>query len=180
MFGNNQYDMIELQEMVSYQNERVGIDEIDAQNYITTDNMKKGRQGIALYSGSVEKLDKVISYRCGDVLVSNIRPYLKKIWLADKNGGCSPDVLVFRVLHDGVTIPEYIYNLLYQDEFFEYMMSGKNGMKMPRGDKKMILHYPIPNAPIELQNEFANYAKSIDKLKFSVQNSLSNGKGDKE
>ena len=168
MFGNNQYDMIELREKVSYQKERVSIEEIDLKNYITTDNMKKGKQGIVSYGGSAEKLDKVVSYKCGDVLVSNIRPYLKKIWLADRNGGCSPDVLVFRVLDTSATVPEYIYNILCQDDFFAYMMSGKNGMKMPRGDKKMILHYKIPNVPIALQNEFADYVKFIDKLKFDA------------
>ena len=63
-----------------------------------------------------------------DVLVSNIRPYYKKIWLAKCDGGCSDDVLVFRA-NTSLVLPKYLYYLLSQDVFFAYMMAGAKGAK---------------------------------------------------
>lgn len=81
-------------------------------------------------------------YCKGDILISNIRPYLKKIWLADSEGGCSTDVLAFRAKNGHS--PNYLYALLMQDAFFQYMMQGSKGSKMPRGDKNQIMHYSVP------------------------------------
>ena len=81
-------------------------------------------------------------YCKGDILISNIRPYLKKIWLADSDGGCSTDVLAFRTKNGHS--PNYLYALLMQDAFFQYMMQGSKGSKMPRGDKNQIMHYSVP------------------------------------
>ena len=81
-------------------------------------------------------------YCKGDILISNIRPYLKKIWLADSDGGCSTDVLAFRAKNGHS--PNYLYSLLMQDAFFQYMMQGSKGSKMPRGDKSQIMHYSVP------------------------------------
>ena len=95
-------------------------------------------------------------------------PYLKKIWLSNQNGGCSPDILVFRVTDESKFLPIYVYYALYQDDFFDFMMDGKKGLKMPRGDKNSILNYQIPNVAMAQQKVFADYALSCDKLKFEA------------
>ena len=107
--------------------------------YISTDNMLQQCEGVTPYDGS-PNIDSCIAYRKGDVLVSNIRPYLKKSWLADCDGGCSPDVLVFRVSDTTKIMPEFLGAALKQDDFFDFMMQGIKGMKMPRGDKSHLLN----------------------------------------
>jgi len=94
--------------------------------------------------------------------VSNIRPYLKKIWQADKEGGCSNDILVFRNTKPTVIIPKYLFYLLSSDMFFDYVMSAKKGIKMPRGDKEQILQYPIPLAEKEIQKEIIKKCEVVD------------------
>ena len=90
-------------------------------------------------------------YRQGDVLVANIRPYLKKVWYADSEGGCSSDVLVFRAKNGHCT--SFLYTVLMQDSFFEYAMLGSKGSKMPRGDKDQIMRYELPTfTPMEEEN----------------------------
>lgn len=161
-------NMIEIGTVAPYQATRIPVSEITLDTYVTTDNMLQNRKGISRYDGTLDNLTGAIAYERGDVLVSNIRPYLKKIWLADKKGGCSPDILVFHIINNTV-LPEFLYYALCQDSFFEYMMLGKKGMKMPRGDKTMIQHYKISNVPIDLQNQFAAFVKQCDKTKADAQ-----------
>ena len=75
-------------------------DSIQPEYYVSTDNLLQNCEGVVPYDGTPE-VDSIVEYKKGDILISNIRPYLKKIWMADKDGGCSADVLVLRrIRHD--------------------------------------------------------------------------------
>ena len=108
-------------------------------------------------------------YREGDVLVANIRPYLKKVWLANKEGGASTDVLVFRVKKSNKS--SFLYAVLLQDRFFEYAMKGAKGSKMPRGDKEQIMRYELPTFSPQEQENIGNIIISITK-KMQLNRSL--------
>lgn len=113
----------------------------------------------------VSEVGNVTKYQKGDILVSNIRPYLKKIWFADHDGGCSNDVLVFRNAKPSEYLSEYLYTILSSDIFFDYMMVGKIGLKMPRGDKKVIPNFLIPQAPmVDVQKKIVKESKEQDDL----------------
>ncbi len=100
------------------------------------------------------------AFKVGDTLVSNIRPYFKKICYATFSGGCSNDVLVFRP-KDNVD-SEFLYYVLSDDAFFDYSTATSKGTKMPRGDKKAIMEYLVPDFSIEVQVKIANILKSLD------------------
>lgn len=109
-------------------------------NYVSTDNMIPQKQGL---SGEILKpaSGNVLCYEKDDILISNIRPYFKKIWYADQSGTCSTDVLCVRSLNPDNSY--FVYRTLWQDDFFDYVMQGAKGSKMPRGDKTRIMNYPI-------------------------------------
>ena len=104
--------------------------------------------------------EKAVEFLPGDILISNIRPYFKKIWYADKKGGCSSDVLCIRALSG--TDSTYLYYLLSQEAFFDYVMTGAKGSKMPRGDKSQIMRWDIDLPDIDEQRRVASILKSID------------------
>ena len=148
-----------LNSICSYRNEKIDISFIDEYNYISTENMLPNKAGITV-SSSLPTTKAVNRFYCGDILVSNIRPYFKKIWKATFNGGCSNDVLVFAA-NEGVN-PDYLYYVISNDAFFDYSMATSKGTKMPRGDKKAIMEYTIPDFSTEEQKKIADTLKPLD------------------
>lgn len=134
---------------------------ISVADYISTENLLQNRAGVVAYEG-VPNIDSITEFKKGDILVSNIRPYLKKIWMADRNGGCSKDVLVFRNSKPKEILNDYLKVIMSTDTFFDYMMVGKKGVKMPRGDKKIIPNFEIPIPSSDIQKKIAAECKKVD------------------
>ena len=136
-----------LRSVASYCLNRIETSELTLENYISTENMLAEKKGICA-AAKLPKLKTISSYQSGNVLISNIRPYFKKIWFAEGSGGYSNDVLSFTV--KTLDTEEYLLNLLWQDSFFDYMMKTAKGSKMPRGDKNAILNWrhiiPLANS----------------------------------
>lgn len=131
-----------LADISTYVKERIDSDKITLEDYVTTDSLMQNKQGREIAQNLPPVICSLTRYQKGDVLVANIRPYLKKVWHADKDGGCSSDVLVFRVKEGHSS--DFLYALLMNDAFYAYAMLGAKGSKMPRGDKEQIMRYPIP------------------------------------
>ena len=122
--------------------DKIPMEDVPLTNYITTDSLLPNKKGRCFAQNLPPQKCVLTHYKSGDVLVANIRPYLKKIWLADREGGASADVLVFRA-RPGHS-QGFIYASLLQDSFYDYAMKGKKGSKMPRGDKDQMMRYSIP------------------------------------
>ena len=128
------------------------------ENYISTENMLPNKGGICTPSNI--PCGTAIEYKVGDILISNIRPYFQKIWQANCDGACSADVLCIRSKNN--VDSRYLYYMLSQQAFFDYVMSGAKGCKMPRGDKKQIMQWKISLPSLEEQRKIANILSSID------------------
>ncbi len=152
-----------LEEFVDFCTASIGLDKIDAREYVGTDNMLSGLGGIKCNELSLQ-YSTVREYKENDILISNIRPYLQKAWLADRNGGCSNDVLVLRSKDINKYMPLFLYYLLTDGRFFDYATETATGSKMPRGDKAMIKAYElcVPN-DIEEQKAIAVAIERMDK-----------------
>jgi putative type I restriction-modification system S protein len=150
--------MSKLSNVSCYVTEKISVDNIDISEYITTDNLLQNKRGRVI----AEKLptQKVTKFKKDDILIANIRPYLKKIWQADIDGGASSDVLVVRP--NNLIDNNFLYYALTQDSFFEYVMKGSKGTKMPRGDKSQIMNFVIPDLEIGEQIKIGKLLKSID------------------
>ena len=135
--------------------------DIESETYITTDNMLQNKLGVLPFEG-VANISSITEYKPEDILISNIRPYLKKIWFADKEGGCSKDVLVLRSADTSKYLPKYIFYMLRRDAFFDYVMEGKKGIKMPRGNKEDIMKYKIPMPNIDEQKRIIAQIEALE------------------
>lgn len=130
-------------------------------DYVGTENMLPGGEGVVPYEDTLP-YENIREYRIGDVLISNIRPYLKKIWLADRNGGGSTDVVVIRTRDKDVLTPEFLFAQLAGDSFFDFVMDNAIGTKMPRGDKRMMGLFAMPVPSLAEQQAIASVLSDMD------------------
>ena len=134
--------MTTLSSIADYVTDKISSNDISLNEYVTTDCILQNKKGREIATNLPPQPCSLTRYKRGDVLIANIRPYLKKVWFADIDGGASSDVLVFRA-KEGHS-PSFLYAVLLQDAFFDYVMQGAKGSKMPRGDKEQILRYKMP------------------------------------
>ena len=147
-----------LADICTYGKDKVAVSELTPENYFSTENMLANKGG---YTSAASLPNVLQTARCvpGDTLVSNIRPYFKKIVYCMMNAGCSTDVLCLRPKHSKYNT--YLYNLGYSDAFFDYMVAGSKGTKMPRGDKQQIMSYPVILPPDEVIAQFHEFADAV-------------------
>ena len=133
---------MKLSDIAEFITDKISSSSISLDSYVTTDSLLQNKRGREQAQNLPPMQCALTNYKKGDVLVANIRPYLKKVWFADSEGGCSSDVLVFRAKNGHY--PSFLYAILMQDAFFDYAMLGAKGSKMPRGDKNQIMRYELP------------------------------------
>ena len=150
---------MKLSEIATFVEDKISSNSISLADYVTTDSLLPNKEGKTLATNLPPVICSLTHFRKGDVLVANIRPYLKKVWLADKEGGCSSDVLVFRVKEGNKS--SFLYAIMLQDRFFDYAMKGAKGSKMPRGDKDQIMRYELPTFSPQEQENIGNLVISI-------------------
>ena len=129
-----------LSDICSYSRDKVAVSKLNISTYFSTENMLSGKAGSTVAT-SLPTTARTTACHKGDTLVSNIRPYFKKIVYCEDECGCSTDVLCFTP--DQPQYSAYLFSTLYVDKFFAFMVAGSKGTKMPRGDKQQILTYPI-------------------------------------
>ncbi len=157
-----------LKEISKFSKERLNSIELSCSNYVTTENMLQDYKGI-VSATNLPTNTNVVKFSKGDVLLSNIRPYLKKVWYADRNGGCSADVFVFKALP--ICDSNFLHHVIANDRFIKFVMGGAKGVKMPRGDKEQMITYKVGLPCIEEQKKIANLLSLLDE-RISTQNKI--------
>ena len=147
-----------LGEVVIPVKDRIETSCLDSASYISTENMLPDKAGVTLSSGVPS--GNAVMFKNDDILISNIRPYFKKIWRANRDGGCSADVICLRA--SNVVDSLFLYYLLSQDLFFDYVMQGAKGTKMPRGDRNQIMHWPVLIPSKNDQHKIASILSALD------------------
>ena len=154
-----------LGEVTLYPTNRVAIQNLSPNLYVGVENLVKDRGGVS-FSEQLPNAKSAIEYINDDILIGNIRPYLKKIWLSNQKGGASGDVIVVRIKDEFVDLlsSAFLCKVLSSDNFFDYDNQNTKGAKMPRGDKKAIAQYLIPLPPKSVQLEIVSELDQINEL----------------
>lgn len=152
--------VVQLSKVAKYSKKRIEAEKVSLENFVTIDNILQNKVGITTATNLPPSNNAMPAYEAGHILVGNIRPYLKKIWYANRDGGCSADVLNFEVNKDYDS--KFVYYSLFRDDFFTHIMKGAKGTKMPRGDKNQILEFLIPDFDLSTQQKIAAVLSALD------------------
>ena len=158
---------VSLKDVADFQKERISSGLLDESTYISTENILQNFQGVQS-AISIPANTNVVAYKKNDILLSNIRPYLKKVWFSDKIGGCSADVFVLR---SKTCEPEFLYNVIASDKFINYVMSGVKGVKMPRGDKNQMESFSFSIPAVAEQRKISQLFQLLDE-RIATQNKI--------
>lgn len=153
------WTLCKLSDIAEYINQKICVENLDNTTYISTENMLPNKSGITK-AATLPNIKLTPSFRLNDVLISNIRPYFRKIWMAVFEGGCSNDVLVIRAKEN--IDSKFLYYVLSDDKFFDYATATAKGTKMPRGDKVSIMKYQVPKFDLVTQQKIAKILSAID------------------
>lgn len=162
--GKEGVEMKKLGEVANFVKDRIEASFLNSQNYVSVENLLKDKAG-RIDSENVPFKGNWSCYKHGDVLIGNIRPYLRKIWLADRKGGTNGDVLIIRP--NEFILPQFLYCVLASEKFFEYYNQTAKGGKMPRGEKSRALSYIIPLPPLSTQSRIVSI---LDTFEQSISN----------
>lgn len=162
---------VELGAVARYGNQKISTGDLSPKSYIGVDNLLQNRAG-KLDATYLPEMVKVNIYEEGNILIGNIRPYLKKIWFATNSGGASPDVLVVQNQVKDCLVNRYLYHILANDRFFEFDMQNAKGSKMPRGDKGAVLHYQFILPTFSDQFRIVAILDKFDELTTSISQGL--------
>ena len=167
LLNNQPVEWKKLGEVAQYSKTRIDASLLNENNYVGVDNMLQNCKG-KTFSEHVPTTGRFTAYAPKNILIGNIRPYLKKIWFADNEGGTNGDVLVIQTTDERV-LPEYLYQVLSDDAFFSYDMQHAKGAKMPRGNKDKILDYIIPIPPLSVQSRIVEILDKFTSLEAELE-----------
>ena len=165
------YIQVRLSDIAMYRSQQMDSSQVNADTYVGVDNLLPNRAG-KKESDFVPSAGVLKGYCAGDILIGNIRPYLKKIWYADNDGGTNGDVLVITRNDTSVVNAKYLYYVLSSDSFFLYDMQHSKGAKMPRGDKKAIMEYEFALPKKDIQEKVVDILNRFDTLCHDISSGL--------
>ena len=162
---------VELGSIAGYSTDKIFNKELTSDTYVGVDNLLQNKLGKknAVY---IPDSGKSTIYLKEDILIGNIRPYLKKIWFATNSGGSSGDVLTVQNHIKDILMSRYLYYLLSGDDFFHFDMQFAKGAKMPRGNKKSIMTYKITLPPLSIQEKIVQTLDKFDTLTSDLSQGL--------
>ena len=160
-----------LEEIAHYAKTRIDCKTINEDNYVGVENLLQNKAG-KTKATSVPTTGMVIAYQKNDILIGNIRPYLRKVWLADCEGGTNGDVLTVQIEDTEKVIPQFLYYVLSSEKFFLYDIQNSKGAKMPRGSKDAVMKFEVPLPHLDVQREIVRMLDSYTESVVELQRQL--------
>lgn len=115
-----------------------------------------------------EFIGEKIVFNKGQILYSKLRPYLKKVLVADEDGISTPELVSFDVF--GGIIPQYIVYCLLSSFTNRAIDKRSYGVKMPRIDAGFMANLPIPLPPISEQKHIVDKLENAFDLIGKIEN----------
>ena len=146
-----------LGEVVFLSNERYNPTISEDERFVGLEHIQSDTGNLLGFGKSSETRSTKNRFKQGDLLYGKLRPYLNKVWVANFNGVCSTDILVFQK-NDFIS-NEYLAACLLNQSFVEYTNQHMSGVQHPRVSYQILSQYIVPLPPLLEQLEIAEEAQ---------------------
>jgi type I restriction enzyme, S subunit len=107
-------------------------------------------------------------FRKGQVLFARRRAYQRKVAVAEWDGLCSGDLMVFEPKKDRQgnvrLLPELLPFVVQSEPFFQYVLDNSEGSLSPRVKWKDLAQYEFALPPLEEQRQIAEILWAVDEM----------------
>ena len=165
-------EIVKLGDIASISKNRIAAEYLDETNFVGVDNLISDRRG-RIDSQYSPTSGSMTAFSEGDILIGNIRPYLRKVWFSDRNGGCSGDVVALTLKPEWKDriFPRFLYYVVSSVRFFDFYQATARGGSIPRGDKKKLLFFSFT---VPCKQEQEHIAMMLDRFEALI-NDISSG-----
>ncbi len=112
--------------------------------------------------GPIEEISSSVSlFQKTDVLFGRLRPYLRKVVLADTDGVCTPEILVLRP-NPSLVLPLFLHSVVSSEPVLERCIALSAGTRMPRTKANDLAEIPVLLPPLDVQNRVVDLIVSVD------------------
>ena len=118
-----------------------------------------------------EATGQAFAYKKDDILYGRLRPYLNKVLLAERDGICSTEFHVMRVIDSSSVLPEYVAAILRSELILSqtrHMMTGNTHPRISNDDVQN-LFIPVPDIPVQKQIVDDLHKRRIEARKLKVE-----------
>lgn len=145
---------------------QINIKENSKENSLPYIGLENIESGSGRYINTTSEVEGMANRFCkNNVLFGKLRPYLSKVYLAEKDGICSTEFIVYDTKSNNC---RFIHKLLLSQAFIEVVNSSTYGAKMPRANSDFINNIYVQIPPLSEQQSIADYldqkCSEIDEL----------------
>ena len=129
--------------------------------FIGLEHIESGQTYLKGYPLDYELKSMKSKFYPNDILYGKLRPYLDKAVLADMEGICSTDILVFKPIKEKLD-PRFLVYLIHTNRFISHSVSSTSGTNHPRTSWQAIKRFLLAIPPITEQNQIATILSRVD------------------
>lgn len=144
---------------------RVAVDRRDAAAlgdavFIGLEHMDSQSPRIVRHGTTAGVVSQVVEFKPNDTLFGRLRPYLRKVALADFGGYCSPEILVLRP-ETAAVLPGFLQMLASSNSAIEWAISVSAGSRMPRTSASDLLALEVAIPPLDEQRRIVDLIDAL-------------------
>ena len=129
------------------------------EKYIGLEHLEKNTGRISGHSDSSTTSSTKTRFVKGDLLYGKLRPYLNKVAIAEFDGVCSTDILVFP--QTPIMINKLLKFCLLKSDFVQFANNTVTGIQHPRTNHKKLSSYGLMVPPLPEQHRIVSKIESI-------------------
>ena len=161
------WDIVQLKQIADLRRENVKPEDNQNLNFVGLEHIDSGESILKRWGDTSETKSTKTHFYPDDVLYGKLRAYLDKSVIAEMEGICSTDILVFTA--NSKTAPRFLVYLLHTQAFMNHAVATSTGISHPRTSWNSLGKFTFAFPPLSEQCMIASVLQAIDKKTVALE-----------